>query len=70
MSFAAQASLQTSVGDQDPEHDPDPHVFGFQNYVFGSGSGIGSFPFSHKCIERTEIMPAKSNFSIKLNFFN
>jgi hypothetical protein len=28
MSFAEQASLQTSVGDPDPEPDPDPHVFG------------------------------------------
>jgi hypothetical protein len=27
VSFAAKASFQTSVGDADPELDPDPHVF-------------------------------------------
>jgi hypothetical protein len=43
-----------SVGDLDPEPDldpQDPHVFG--------PPGSGSFPFSHKYVERIEIMPAK-----------
>ncbi len=51
-------NLCSSVGD--PE--PDPHVFGppgsgsiSQRY----GSGSGTFPFLIKCVERTEIMPAK-----------
>ncbi len=50
----------SSVGD--PDTKPDPHVFGHpgtgsisQRY----GSASGSFPFSLKCVERTEIMPAK-----------
>ncbi len=48
-------SVADSVGDLDPEPDPqDPHVFGPP----GSGSGSIS-PFSHKCVERTEIMTAK-----------
>ncbi len=45
--------IQTiSVGD--PE--PDPHVLGPPR----SGSGIP--PFSHKCLERTEIMLGKIEF--------
>jgi hypothetical protein len=54
-------SVADSVGDPDPEPDPqDPHAFGPP----GSGSmsqryGSGSLSFSHKCVERTEIMPAK-----------
>jgi hypothetical protein len=48
VSFAAQASLQTMFWA------PGSGSI-IQNYGFGSGS----FPFSHKCIERTEIMPAK-----------
>jgi hypothetical protein len=52
-----------SVGDPDPE--PDPHVFG------PLGSGTGSFSqrygsFSHKCVERNEIMPAKQGFNTKI----
>jgi hypothetical protein len=50
---------ESSVGDPDPQ---DPYVFGPP----GSGSGSSSqevririLPFSHKCFERTEIMPAK-----------
>jgi hypothetical protein len=57
-----------SVGDPDPS--ADPHVFGppgsgsiSQRYESGSGSSSGSgsvsFPFSHKFVQRTEIMPAK-----------
>jgi hypothetical protein len=53
---------KASVGDPDPQ---DPHVFGppgsgagsiTQRY--GPGSGAGSFPFSRKAVERTEIMLA------------
>jgi hypothetical protein len=53
------AILGGSVGDQDPELDPqDPHVFG----PLGSGSiiqkyGSGSFPFLIKVL--SGIMPAK-----------
>ncbi len=57
-------SVADSVGDPDP----DPHVFG----PLGSGSGSisqrygsGSLSFSHKCVERTEIMSAKLNFNTK-----
>ncbi len=49
----------TSVGDpdQEPDSDPkDPHVFGPP----GSGSiSQRILLFSHKCVERTGIMPAK-----------
>jgi hypothetical protein len=48
-----------SVGDPDPQ---DPHVFrppGSGSIIQRSGYGTGSFPFSHKCFERTEIRPSK-----------
>jgi hypothetical protein len=52
-----------SVGDPDPQ---DPHVFGppgsgsiSRRYRAGSGSGSRSSFFSHKCVERTEMMPTK-----------
>ncbi len=59
--------LNGSVGDPDPEPDPQgPHVFGPRgsgsgsvSQRYGSGSGSGSFPFSHKCVQRIEIMPEK-----------
>jgi hypothetical protein len=76
-----------SVGDPDP-NPQDPHGFGptgsgsiSQRYESGirlrtsdpeSGSGPRILPFSHKCVDRTEIMLAKlnfyTNFSTKLNF--
>jgi hypothetical protein len=56
-------NIYCSVGDPDPQ---DPHVFvppgsvfGSISQRYGSGSGSGSFHFSHKCVVRTEIMPAK-----------
>jgi len=61
-----------SVGDLDPYPDlMDPHDFGPAGSVsisqrYESRSGSGSFPFSHKCVEQTEIMPAKYNFDAKL----
>jgi hypothetical protein len=45
---------QTSVGDPDP----DPHVFGPESEV-QIRLWLRIFPFSHKCVERTEKMPAK-----------
>ncbi len=48
----------TSVGDPDL----DPHVFGPPRSESGSISqmyGTRSLHFSHKCVERTEIMHAK-----------
>ncbi len=66
--------LPSSVGDPDPEQDL--HVFG----PTGSGSGsislrygsplrirlrIRILPFSHKGVEQTEIMLAKSIFNTK-----
>ncbi len=73
-----------SVGDPDPEPDPqDPHGFGppgsepgsiSQRYGSRSGSGSRSLPFSHKCVEWTEIMLPNEiltqNFSTKLNFLD
>jgi hypothetical protein len=48
--------------------DPDLHVFGPSGSIsqrYGSGSGSGSFPFSHKGVEQIEIMLAKLNFNAK-----
>jgi hypothetical protein len=49
---------ETALGDSVMDPDPEPHVFGppgsgsiSQRY----GSGSGSLPFSHKCVERTRI---------------
>jgi hypothetical protein len=50
--------LYTSVGN--PE--PDPHAFrphGSGSISQRYGSGIRILTFSHKCVERTEIMAAK-----------
>jgi hypothetical protein len=77
--IAGESSLNhvcISIGDPEPETDPDPHVLG------PSGSGtiyqwsrvrLWIPPCSHKGNERTEIMLAKNkiltqNFSKKLNF--
>jgi hypothetical protein len=57
-----------SVGDPDPEPDPqDPHVFGppgsggsaFISQRYGSGSGSRSFPFLIDVLSRLKIMPTK-----------
>jgi hypothetical protein len=47
--------------------DPDPHVFGPPGSV---SQEVRSriLPFSHKGVERTEIMLAKSNFNSKFIF--
>ncbi len=59
-----------SVGDPDP----DPHVFGPPGSacfwaswirIHKSQVRIRLFPFAHKGVERTEIMPAKLNFNTK-----
>ncbi len=53
-------SFLHSVGD--PDQEPDPRVFGPP----GSGTGFISQrygSFSHKCLERNEIMPAKQGFN-------
>jgi serine/threonine protein kinase len=51
----------------------DSHVFGppgsgsiSQRCGSGSGFGSGPFPFSHKCVDRTEVMPAKENVNTKI----
>ncbi len=44
-------------------------IFDSKTQCWGSGSGTGSgsghFPLPHKCVERTEKMPAKPNFNTK-----
>jgi hypothetical protein len=60
------ALLLHSVWDPEPDQ-KDPHVFwppgsGSIIQVYGSGSGSGILTFSHKCIERTEIMLDKIQF--------
>jgi hypothetical protein len=45
----------------------DPFVFGPPGSVGHKyGSGSGSFPFSHKSVDRTEIMVTKQNFNTKI----
>jgi hypothetical protein len=43
--------------------DPDPLVIGTDPDL--TPALYGTFPFSHKCVERTEIMLAKENFNTK-----
>jgi hypothetical protein len=41
--------------------DPDPHLFGPPGSISqGYGSGSGSFPFSHKGVERIDALLAKN----------
>jgi hypothetical protein len=61
-------SLLTSVGDPDPEPDPDPqdpHFLGLHLSEVRIRIQPRILPFSHRCVERTEIMPAKLNFNTK-----
>jgi hypothetical protein len=62
-------NISSSVGDSDPDSQ-DLHVFGppgsgsiSQRYGYSAPAPAPSF--SHKCVERSEIMPAKKDFNTK-----